>query len=84
MRIIIAIDILGGKCVRLTRGDYGTRKIYNEDPLEVARKVRDNGIRYLHLVDLDGARDKRVINYSILEKISSKTGLAIDFGGWIR
>ena len=84
MRIIIAIDILGGKCVRLTRGDYGTKKIYNEDPLEAAREIEDNGIRYLHLVDLDGAREKKIINYKILEKISLKTGLSIDFGGGIR
>ena len=84
MRIIIAIDILDGKCVRLTRGDFGTRKIYNEDPLEVAREIGDNGIRYLHLVDLDGARNKRIINYKILEQISLKTGLSIDFGGGIR
>ncbi len=70
MRIIIAIDILDGKCVRLTRGDFGTKKIYNEDPLEVAKEIEDNGIKYLHLVDLDGARNKRIINYRILEKIS--------------
>jgi phosphoribosylformimino-5-aminoimidazole carboxamide ribotide isomerase len=84
MRIIVAIDILGGKCVRLTRGDYGTKKIYNEDPLDFAKEIEANGIRYLHLVDLDGARDKKIINYTILEKISSRTGLLIDFGGGIR
>ena len=84
MRVIIAIDILDGKCVRLTRGDYGTRKIYNEDPIEVAGKIEDSGIKYLHLVDLDGAREKRIINYKILEKISLRTGLSIDFGGGIR
>jgi len=84
MRIIIAIDILGGKCVRLTRGDYSTKKVYNEDPLEVAKEIEDSGIRYLHLVDLDGARDKRIVNFRILEKISSRTGLSIDFGGGIR
>jgi phosphoribosylformimino-5-aminoimidazole carboxamide ribotide isomerase len=84
MRIIVAIDLLEGKCVRLTRGDFGTQKVYNEDPLEVAREIEDNGIRYLHLVDLDGARDKRIINYKILEKISVRTRLSIDFGGGIR
>ena len=84
MRVIIAIDILDGKCVRLTKGDYGTKKIYNKDPLEVAREIEDNGISYLHLVDLDGAREKRIINHKILEKISLRTGLVIDFGGGIR
>lgn len=84
MRIIPAIDILGGKCVRLTRGDYSTSKIYNEDPLEAARAFEDNGFRYLHLVDLDGAKNKKVMNYRVLERISSKTGLIIDFGGGIR
>jgi phosphoribosylformimino-5-aminoimidazole carboxamide ribotide isomerase len=84
MRVIIAIDIIDGKCVRLTRGDFATKKIYNEDPLEVAMEIKDNGISYLHLVDLDGAREKKIINYRILEKISSKTGLIIDFGGGIR
>jgi phosphoribosylformimino-5-aminoimidazole carboxamide ribotide isomerase len=84
MRIIVAIDIIGGKCVRLTRGDFSTKKIYNEDPLEVAMEIEDNGLRYLHLVDLDGTREKKIVNYRILEKISSKTALTIDFGGGIR
>lgn len=84
MRVIAAIDILDGKCVRLTHGDYGTSKIYNEDPQEVAKEMEDNGVRYLHLVDLDGARNKRIVNYRILEKISAKTDLSIDFGGGIR
>jgi phosphoribosylformimino-5-aminoimidazole carboxamide ribotide isomerase len=84
MRIIPAIDILGGKCVRLTRGDYSTSKIYNEDPLEAAKEFEDKGLKYLHLVDLDGAKNKRVINYRVLERISSKTSLIIDFGGGIR
>jgi phosphoribosylformimino-5-aminoimidazole carboxamide ribotide isomerase len=84
MRIIPAIDILGGKCVRLTRGDYSTSKIYNEDPLEAAKQYEDYGFRYLHLVDLDGAKNKKVMNYRVLERISSKTGLIIDFGGGIR
>lgn len=84
MRIIIAIDIIDGKCVRLTRGNFSTKKVYNEDPLEVAVMLEDNGIKYLHLVDLDGAREKRIINHRILEKIAGKTGLIIDFGGGIR
>lgn len=84
MRIIIAIDIIEGKCVRLTRGDYGTKKIYNEDPLEVAKMIEGSGLKYLHLVDLDGAREKRIINSKVLEKISTNTGLVIDFGGGIR
>jgi phosphoribosylformimino-5-aminoimidazole carboxamide ribotide isomerase len=84
MRIIPAIDILGGKCVRLLRGDYSAKTVYSEDPLSVAMELEDNGLRYLHLVDLDGAREKKVINHRILEKIASKTGLEIDFGGGIR
>lgn len=84
MRIIPAIDIIEGKCVRLTRGDFSTRKIYNEDPLEVAREIEDNGIRYAHLVDLDGARQKKIVNYRTLEKIAAGTSLEIDFGGGIR
>lgn len=84
MRIIVALDIISGKCVRLTRGDYATKKIYNEDPVEVARMVEDNGIKFLHLVDLDGAKEGRVINHNILEKILTKTELIVDFGGGIR
>jgi len=84
MRIIIAIDIIDGKCVRLNRGNFSTKKIYNESPLEVAKQIEDHGIRYLHLVDLDGALNKRIINHRILEKISSGTSLEIDFGGGIR
>lgn len=81
MRIIPAIDIIDGKCVRLTKGDYTTKKIYNEDPLEVAKTFEAHGIQYLHLVDLDGAKEKRIINYKILEQIASQTSLVIDFGG---
>ena len=81
MRIIPAIDIIEGKCVRLSKGDYATKKVYNEDPLEVAKAFEDHGIKYLHLVDLDGAKAKRVVNYRILERIASKTSLQIDFGG---
>jgi hypothetical protein len=84
MRIIMAIDIMGGKCVRLTRGDFNSQKIYNDDPLEVALEIEASGIRYLHLVDLDGAKARRVVNLAILEKIAGRTNLKIDFGGGIR
>src|SRR5664279_1241998 len=84
MRIIVAIDIIGGKCVRLTRGDFSTKKIYNEDPLEIALKIESNGVKYLHLVDLDGAKNKKVENIKVLEKIAWKTKLKIDFGGGLR
>jgi phosphoribosylformimino-5-aminoimidazole carboxamide ribotide isomerase len=84
MRIIPAIDIIDGKCVRLEKGDYGTKKIYNENPLEVAKQFEDSGIQYLHLVDLDGARSNKIINYKILEAIASKTKLKIDFGGGLK
>ena len=84
MRIIPAIDIIEGKCVRLTKGDYDTKKIYNENPLEVAKQFEDSGIRYLHLVDLDGAKAQHIVNYKILEQISSKTNLKIDFGGGLK
>jgi len=84
MRIIPAIDIIEGKCVRLSKGDYETKKVYNEDPLEVALAYEAHGIRHLHLVDLDGAKSKRVVNHRILETIASKTGLQIDFGGGIK
>lgn len=84
MRIIIAIDIIDGKCVRLSRGDFSTKKIYNESPLEVAKQIEDHGIKYIHLVDLDGALNKRITNHRILKKISSLTSLEIDFGGGIR
>ncbi|MCD8454117.1 1-(5-phosphoribosyl)-5-[(5-phosphoribosylamino)methylideneamino]imidazole-4-carboxamide isomerase [Tenacibaculum finnmarkense genomovar ulcerans] len=84
MRIIPAIDIIDGKCVRLTKGDYATKKIYNENPLEVAKEFEDNGIEYLHLVDLDGAKSQHIVNYKILEQIASKTNLKIDFGGGLK
>jgi len=84
MRIIPAIDIIEGKCVRLTRGDFSTQKIYNEDPLDVAKEIEDNGIKYIHMVDLDGARQKKIVNHRTLEKIASRTSLEIDFGGGIR
>lgn len=84
MRIIPAIDIIEGKCVRLTKGDFNTKKIYNENPLEVAKEFEASGIEYLHLVDLDGAKAKQIVNYRILEQIASKTNLKIDFGGGLK
>ena len=84
MRIIPAIDIIDGKCVRLSKGDYSTKKIYNENPLEVAKEFEAHGIQYLHLVDLDGAKSKHIVNHKILEQIASKTGLMIDFGGGLK
>ncbi len=84
MHIIPAIDIIDGKCVRLTRGDYNQKKIYNEDPLEVARQFEDHGLTRLHLVDLDGAREKHVVNHKVLDRIAGKTKLHIDFGGGIQ
>lgn len=84
MRIIPAIDIIDGKCVRLSKGDYDTKKIYNENPLEVAKSFEAHGIQYLHLVDLDGAKSSRIVNYKVLEQIASKTSLKIDFGGGLK
>jgi len=84
MRIIPAIDIINGKCVRLTKGDYNTIKIYNENPLEVAKQFEDSGIEYLHMVDLDGAKANHIINYKVLEQVASKTNLKIDFGGGLK
>ena len=84
MRIIPAIDIIDAKCVRLTKGDYNTKKIYNENPLEVAKEFEYAGIEYLHVVDLDGAKASQVINYKVLEEIASKTNLKIDFGGGLK
>jgi phosphoribosylformimino-5-aminoimidazole carboxamide ribotide isomerase len=84
MRIIPAIDIIDGKCVRLSKGDYNTKKIYNENPLEVAKQFEAHGIQYLHLVDLDGAKSSKIVNYKILEQIASKTNLKIDFGGGLK
>ena len=84
MRIIPAIDIIDGKCVRLSKGDYSTKKIYNENPLEVAKEFEANGIQYLHVVDLDGAKSKQIVNHSILESIATRTSLKIDFGGGLK
>lgn len=84
MEIIPAIDIIDGKCVRLTQGDYAQKKIYNERPLEVAMQFEDAGIKRLHLVDLDGAKAGQVKNWKVLETIAGKTSLVIDFGGGIK
>ncbi len=84
MRIIPAIDIIEGKCVRLSKGDYTTKKIYNESPLEVAKAYEDHGIEYLHLVDLDGAKSKHIVNHKVLETIATKTALQVDFGGGLK
>tara|TARA_R110000787_G_scaffold32138_8_gene84952 strand:- start:8479 stop:9204 length:726 start_codon:yes stop_codon:yes gene_type:complete len=84
MRIIPAIDIIDGKCVRLTKGDYSTKKIYNENPLEVAKEFEAAGIEYLHVVDLDGAKASHIVNHKVLEQIASHTNLKIDFGGGLK
>ena len=84
MRIIPAIDIIDGKCVRLSKGDYSTQKTYNEHPLEVAKAFEDHGIEHLHLVDLDGAKSKHIVNHKVLETIATKTNLKIDFGGGLK
>ncbi len=84
MRIIPAIDIIDGKCVRLSQGDYATQKIYNENPLEVAKAFEANGIEYLHLVDLDGAKSEKIINHKVLNDITTKTILKVDFGGGLK
>jgi len=84
MRIIPAIDIIDGKCVRLTKGDYQTKKIYNENPVEVAKEFEANGIQYLHLVDLDGAKSKHIVNHKVLNAICNETNLKVDFGGGLK
>jgi phosphoribosylformimino-5-aminoimidazole carboxamide ribotide isomerase len=84
MRIIPAIDIIDGKCVRLSQGDYNQKTVYNENPLEVAKEFEANGIKHLHLVDLDGAKSAHVVNWKILERIATQTGLHIDFGGGVK
>lgn len=84
MKIIPAIDIIDGKCVRLSKGNYNSQITYNQSPLEVAKTFEDHGIEFLHLVDLDGAKSNHIVNYSILEIIASKTNLKIDFGGGIK
>lgn len=84
IEIIPAIDIIDGKCVRLSQGDYESKRVYNENPLEVAKAFADNGITRLHLVDLDGAASHHIVNYRVLESISSHTPLTIDFGGGVK
>lgn len=84
IELIPAIDIIDGKCVRLTQGDYDQKTIYNEDPLEVAKEFQDNGLTRLHLVDLDGAKAHQIVNHKVLERIASKTNLIIDFGGGLK
>ncbi|WP_029906085.1 1-(5-phosphoribosyl)-5-[(5-phosphoribosylamino)methylideneamino]imidazole-4-carboxamide isomerase [Prevotella sp. 10(H)] len=84
IEIIPAIDIIDGKCVRLSQGDYDAKKVYNEDPLEVAKMFEDAGIRRLHLVDLDGAKARHIVNQAVLEKIATNTSLIIDFGGGVQ
>ncbi len=84
MKIIPAIDIIDGKCVRLSKGDYDTKKIYHENPLDIAKEYEANGIQYLHLVDLDGAKAKTIKNLKTLEMLASQTNLIVDFGGGIK
>jgi phosphoribosylformimino-5-aminoimidazole carboxamide ribotide isomerase len=84
IEIIPAIDIIEGKCVRLTKGDYDTKKVYSENPLEVAKTFEDHGLKRLHVVDLDGAKAGRIVNYKVLEQIAGKTSLITDFGGGLK
>jgi len=84
MKIIPAIDIIDGKCVRLSKGDYSTQKIYSENPVEIAKEFESFGIRFLHLVDLDGAKSRHIVNQRVLENIARETSLHIDFGGGLK
>lgn len=84
IELIPAIDIIGGKCVRLSQGDYDSKKVYNENPVEVAKEFEAHGIRRLHVVDLDGAASQHVVNYRTLEAIAARTSLVIDFGGGVK
>ena len=84
IEIIPAIDIIDGKCVRLSQGDYDSKKVYNENPVEVAKEFEANGVRRLHVVDLDGAASHHVVNYRVLERIAVHTSLVIDFGGGVK
>jgi phosphoribosylformimino-5-aminoimidazole carboxamide ribotide isomerase len=84
IELVLAIDMIEGKCVRLTQGDYDTQKIYNESPLEVAKQFQDAGVTRLHMVDLDGAKAGHIVNYRMLEKVASHTDLSIDFGGGLK
>ena len=83
-QLIPAIDLINGQCVRLTQGDYGQKKVYSEDPLEIAKAFEGAGIQRLHLVDLDGAKAKKIVNAAVLERIASNTSLHIDFGGGVQ
>jgi phosphoribosylformimino-5-aminoimidazole carboxamide ribotide isomerase len=84
MRIIPAIDIIDGKCVRLTKGDYNQMKVYNDDPVEVALEFQNADLEYLHLVDLDGAKEGKVVNWNVINKIQAETALLVDFGGGVK
>lgn len=84
IELVPAIDIIGGKCVRLSQGDYGRSKTYSEDPVQIAKAFEDHGIKRLHLVDLDGAKSKHIVNYKTLAAIASATSLVIDFGGGLK
>ncbi|MBB3188583.1 1-(5-phosphoribosyl)-5-[(5-phosphoribosylamino)methylideneamino]imidazole-4-carboxamide isomerase [Microbacter margulisiae] len=84
IEIIPAIDVIDGKCVRLSQGDYAQKKVYNENPLEIALQFEAEGIRRLHLVDLDGAKAQHIVNHAVLERIASHTHLVIDFGGGLK
>lgn len=84
MIIIPAIDIINGKCVRLTKGDYAQQKVYSENPVEVAKQFADAGFKRLHIVDLDGARAGKICNITVLESIASATDMVIDFGGGVK
>ena len=84
IELVPAIDMIEGKCVRMTQGDYDTQKIYNESPLEVAKQFQDAGVTRLHMVDLDGAKAGHIVNYRMLEKVASHTDLSIDFGGGLK
>ena len=84
IELVPAIDMIEGKCVRLTQGDYDTQKIYNESPLEVAKQFQDAGVTRLHMVDLDGVKAGHIVNYRMLEKVASHTDLSIDFGGGLK
>jgi phosphoribosylformimino-5-aminoimidazole carboxamide ribotide isomerase len=84
MRIIPAIDIIDGKCVRLTQGDFSRKTIYSANPIDVAKEFENNGIKYLHLVDLDGAKSGSVVNWKVVESLTSQTTLTIDFGGGVK
>ncbi|MBR6605431.1 MAG: 1-(5-phosphoribosyl)-5-[Prevotella sp.] len=84
IELIPAIDIIDGKCVRLTKGDYDQKKVYNDDPVEVAKQFESLGFRRLHVVDLDGAKSKHIVNVDVLKAITSATNLIVDFGGGIK